>query len=107
MVRLTRLNGTVVHLNADLIATVEEHHDTVIGLVDGKTVVVRETAAEVVAEIIAYRGAVLAAGATVPGSVQEQPLPTGEARLVVLPTPFPETGSEADASSPRNAKDLT
>lgn len=81
MVRLTRLNGTVVHVNADLIATVEEHHDTVVGLVDGKTFVVQESAATVVGGIVAYRGAVLAAAGAVP--VPE----VGGAQLVVLPTP--------------------
>ncbi len=83
MVRLTRLNGTVVHVNADLVATVEEHHDTVEGLVDGKTFVVQETAAAVVAGIVAYRASVLAAIATVPVPGSE-----GGAQLVVLPTPY-------------------
>jgi flagellar protein FlbD len=61
VIRLTRLNGSEVYLNADLVATVESHHDTVVTLVDGKTYVVLETAEQVVARITTYRAAVLAA----------------------------------------------
>ena len=79
MVRLTRLNGTVTHVNADLIASIEEHHDTVVTLVDGKTYVVQETAEELVTGIVTYRGSILAAVermATESGGV--------DAQLVVL-----------------------
>ena len=61
MIRLTRLNGSEMYLNADLVATVESHHDTVVTLVDGKTYVVTESAEQVVAEVTAYRASVLAA----------------------------------------------
>jgi uncharacterized protein YlzI (FlbEa/FlbD family) len=61
VIRLTRLNGSEMYLNADLVATVESHHDTVVTLVDGKTYVVLETAAAVVDHITSYRASVLAA----------------------------------------------
>lgn len=61
MIRLTRLNGSEMYLNADLVATVESHHDTVVTLVDGKTYVVLESAEVVVAQITSYRASVLAA----------------------------------------------
>ncbi len=61
MIHLTRLNGSEMYLNADLVATVEAHHDTVVTLVDGKTYVVVETAEMVVTEITNYRASVLAA----------------------------------------------
>ena len=61
MIRLTRLNGSEVFLNADLVATVESHHDTVVTLVDGKTYVVLESAEQVVDRITTYRAHVLAA----------------------------------------------
>lgn len=86
VIRLTRLNGSEMYLNADLVATVESHHDTVLTLVDGKTYVVRNTADEVVDAITAYRAAVIAAAeglmqADVPdGEDEEQP----EGRLLVL-----------------------
>lgn len=60
MVPLHRLNGGALHLNPDLIATVEEHHDTVITLVDGKCLVVAETAEQVVASVVRFRADVLA-----------------------------------------------
>ena len=60
MVPLTRLNGGVLHLNADLIASVEEFHDTVVTLVDGRCIVVAETAEQVVAELLRYRASVIA-----------------------------------------------
>jgi flagellar protein FlbD len=60
MIRLTRLNGSELYLNADLVATVEEHHDTVVTLVDGKTYVVAERAEQVVEAVTAYRASVLA-----------------------------------------------
>jgi flagellar protein FlbD len=61
VIRLTRLNGSEMFLNADLVATVESHHDTVVTLVDGKTYVVVESAEVVVAQITDYRASVLAA----------------------------------------------
>ena len=60
MIRLTRLNGSEMYLNADLVATVESHHDTVVTLVDGRTYVVLESAEDVVASITNYRARVLA-----------------------------------------------
>ena len=61
MIRLTRLNGSEMYLNADLVATVEAHHDTVVTLVDGRTYVILESASAVVESITAYRASVLAA----------------------------------------------
>jgi len=81
MIRLHRLNHGEMHLNADLIATVESHHDTVVTLVDGKTYVVLDTADEVVDAVRTYRASVLALAErmlTVP--VADEPT----ARLVVL-----------------------
>lgn len=60
MIRLARLNGSEVYLNADLVATVESHHDTVVTLVDGRTYVVSDTAEEVVDAVTRYRASVLA-----------------------------------------------
>lgn len=60
MIRLTRLNGDEVYLNADLIATVESHHDTVVTLIDGRTYVVNEPAHEIVVSVTRYRATILA-----------------------------------------------
>ena len=83
MIRLTRLNGSEVFLNADLVATVESHHDTVVTLVDGKTYVVLETAEQVVERITHYRAAVLAA---VEMHVDDESDDDGPAQVVHLHT---------------------
>ena len=84
MIRLTRLNGTSMFLNADLVATVESHHDTVVTLVDGRTYVVLETAEVVVEEITQYRANVLAATERAV-SDHEPELPAQEGDATVLP----------------------
>ncbi len=75
MIRLTRLNGTPMYLNADLIATIESHHDTVVTLVDGKTYVVAEPAGDVVSSVTSYRASVLALADSFAGEVDAEPLP--------------------------------
>ncbi len=80
MIRLTRLNGGVMHLSADLVALVEAHHDTVVTLLDGKTYVVLETAEQVVDLVRDFRASVLAAAEEL--RVGRAPEPA--ARLVVL-----------------------
>jgi flagellar protein FlbD len=60
MIALTRPRGERFHLNPDLVETLDEVGDTVITLVDGKRILVAESAAEVAAAITAYRGSVMA-----------------------------------------------
>ena len=85
MIRLSRLNGSEVHLNADLIATVESHHDTVVTLVDGRTYVVRDTSAQVVEAITRYRASVLAlAEQMIDENAAEDEQREPEGRLLVL-----------------------
>ena len=43
MIDVTRMNGTIMSLNDDLIESVEETPDTVISLTTGKKVMVKET----------------------------------------------------------------
>ncbi|HVV35265.1 MAG TPA: flagellar FlbD family protein [Acidimicrobiales bacterium] len=59
MISVTRLNGSEIVVNADLIETVESTPDTVITLVDGKKYVVHETTDEVVERIRNFRAAIL------------------------------------------------
>lgn len=54
MITLHRLNDKPFILNADLIRTVEENPDTVITLVSGDHVVVKERMREVVERTIDY-----------------------------------------------------
>lgn len=55
MIKVTRFNLTELILNADLIEYIEQTPDTVITMITGKKVLVRESADEVRSRIIAYR----------------------------------------------------
>lgn len=55
MIHVTRLNGTVFVLNAELIREIEATPDTIISLVTGAKVMVRESVDEVVAAVLEYR----------------------------------------------------
>ena len=55
MVTLTRLNGSAVVINAELIEMLETTPDTVVTLTNGKKFLVQEHADEVVQRIIEYR----------------------------------------------------
>jgi len=61
MIELTRLNGTSIVLNSDLIKTAEASPDTMLTLINGEKLIVRETCAEVSERVLAYRARLLAA----------------------------------------------
>jgi flagellar protein FlbD len=81
---VTRLNGTEMVINSDLVESLESTPDTVLMLVDGKRYVVAESAAEIVARIRAFRASIL--------SLLDQPAATASPasspapNLYVLPT---------------------
>lgn len=58
MIQLKRLNGTAFYLNAELIEQIDSAPDTVITLVTGNNIVVREPAQDVIEKIISYRRSV-------------------------------------------------
>jgi flagellar protein FlbD len=60
VVILTRLNGTAVALNADLIERADATPDTVLTLVDGTKYLVRESLDEVIDLIREFRASILA-----------------------------------------------
>ena len=60
MIQLTRLNNHPLVVNADLIKLVEQAPDTVITLVTGEKLVVRESTEEVVRRVIGFRRELLA-----------------------------------------------
>lgn len=79
MIRLTRLNNRPLVVNSELIKFIENAPDTVITLVTGEKIVVRETAEEVIDRIFEYRRRLLAphAGASPPEApfvLPEKPL---------------------------------
>ena len=60
MIELTRLIGTPMVLNSDLIKTAEASPDTMLTLINGEKLIVRETCAEVTERVLAYRARRLA-----------------------------------------------
>lgn len=55
MITITRLNERVLVLNADLIKMIEATPDTIITLISGDTVIVRESVDEIVERAIEYQ----------------------------------------------------
>lgn len=67
MVKLNRLNGAPVTVNAELIETVEAIPDTIITLTSGKKLMVVESVDLVIEQVMAYRRSLLeAAGGSRP-----------------------------------------
>ncbi|MGB6720257.1 MAG: flagellar FlbD family protein [Terracidiphilus sp.] len=61
MIELTRLNGNPMVLNSDLIKTAEASPDTMLTLINGEKLIVREGLEEVMERVLAYRSRLLAA----------------------------------------------
>ncbi len=61
MIRLTRLDGSTLVVNADLIETIERGGDTVVTLVSGTRFVVRDTVEELIDAVVGFRARVLLA----------------------------------------------
>lgn len=60
MIKLVKLNGAAIVVNAEIIETVEATPDTVINLVTGNRFIVRDPVDEVIAKIVEYRKQVYA-----------------------------------------------
>jgi flagellar protein FlbD len=70
MIQLTRLNKQPLLVNSDLIKYVEHSPDTLLTLIGGDKIVVRETSEEVLERIIAFRRRVLE-GLVPPGTAPD------------------------------------
>jgi flagellar protein FlbD len=55
MIKVKRINGEEVVINAELIETVEARPDTTISLSTGNKIIVKDTVSEVIQKIIEYR----------------------------------------------------
>ena len=55
MIEVTRLNETKLIINADLIEFIEETPDTVISLIDGKKIIVKESRQDIKNLVILYK----------------------------------------------------
>jgi flagellar protein FlbD len=60
MIDLTRLNGNPMVLNSDLIKMAEASPDTMLTLINGEKLIVREELEEVVRRVLTYRARLLA-----------------------------------------------
>ena len=61
MIKLTRLNGSPMILNSDLIKTAEASPDTMLTLITGEKLIVREDCGVVIERVLIYRARLLAA----------------------------------------------
>lgn len=84
MIIVTRLHGTTVAVNCDLIERVEASPETVVTLVDGSRYVVRESVAEIVDNVRAFRASVV----LLAGRLDERS--STSQRLHLVPSPDPE-----------------
>ncbi len=55
MIKVTRLDGSVLVINSDLVETVEKTPDTVVTLINGHKLVARESVEELVDRVIEFR----------------------------------------------------
>jgi flagellar protein FlbD len=67
LIELTRLNGRALVVNCDLIKFVEAAPDTMLTLVTGEKIVVRESCADVVERAVAFRSRLLQGVGAGPG----------------------------------------
>ncbi len=88
MIEVTRLNGNVMILNSDLIKTAESSPDTMLTLITGEKMIVRESCAEILEKVLAFRSLLLAAIAARDKGAGDLP------RLVALASLNPDMGQE-------------
>jgi flagellar protein FlbD len=55
MIKLTRIDGRQIVINADEIETVETSHDSTLGLKTGRKIIVKESADEIVGRVIEFK----------------------------------------------------
>jgi len=55
MIRVKKINGEEIVINAELIETVEARPDTTISMATGNKIIVKDTVSEVIQKIIDYR----------------------------------------------------
>ena len=60
MIEVTRINGTKVLINPDLMELVEETPDTVIAFTTGRKIIVKESRQEVKNLVLSYKKAIFA-----------------------------------------------
>ena len=84
MIEVTRLNGNPMLVNSDLIKIAEASPDTMLTLIHGEKLIVRESCAEILEKVLTYRAMLLAAVA------EHTKAPGDLHRLVALTTHNPD-----------------
>jgi uncharacterized protein YlzI (FlbEa/FlbD family) len=93
MIQLTRLNNARLAVNCDLIKYVEAAPDTVITLLNGEKLVVRETTEQVIERVRDFRRSVLAGSAHASNPAAPDSLTPGDNSLTPPTKPEgPERG---------------
>ena len=62
MIDVTKMNGSKVTINSDLIETVEENPDTVLTLTTGKKIIIKESRQKVKNLVILYKKECMSTG---------------------------------------------
>ena len=55
MVKITRLNGTILVVNSDLIEFLESTPDTIVTLTTGRKVIAKESVDELIDKVVEYK----------------------------------------------------
>jgi uncharacterized protein YlzI (FlbEa/FlbD family) len=101
MIEVTRLNGNSMLINSDLIKIAEASPDTMLTLIHGEKLIVRESCAEILEKVLAYRALLLAAVAVHTGR------PGDLHRLVALashnPDAYPGSGTGMGSGAGMNS----
>jgi flagellar protein FlbD len=92
MIQLTRLNGIPIVLNSDLIKTAEASPDTMLTLINGEKIIVREPCEEITERVLAYRARLL--------SVVARRLPSYEDLQRVVSISSLDVSGQATAAPP-------
>jgi flagellar protein FlbD len=88
MIQLTRLNNTRLAVNSDLIKYVEQAPDTVITLLSGEKLVVRESAEEIIERVRDFRRSIVSL------TEMTSPLPSASGCRPAGSTESPHTAKE-------------
>jgi flagellar protein FlbD len=56
VIKVTRLNGQEVYVNADLVLFVESSPETILTLENGKKITVKETIPQVIDRVVEFKG---------------------------------------------------
>jgi flagellar protein FlbD len=97
MIKVTRLNGSELWVNAEMIEFVEATPDTVISMINLAKIVVKEPPSAIVEAVVAYRHRILHQRPQIRGDAE--PIPSSPRDAGPIPAPRASaSGSSASAS---------